>query len=133
MLRMDNRIHLHELENKVTKKDIKKDWGETCAYCGAEHTHSNPLTIDHIIPLSKGGHKTDIKNRIPSCLKCNRAKSNRSLEDWFFKQKHFNIYTYVRILKWMFPEIETSMLAKWAIYNCKSYKIPFLTPNQVQS
>lgn len=43
-----------------------------CAYCG----NTENLTIDHIIPYSKGG-KHNISNFQCLCFKCNRKKSDR--------------------------------------------------------
>ena len=39
------------------------------------------MTIDHIIPQSKGG-KDNLENTIPSCQLCNSQKSNRSVEEF---------------------------------------------------
>lgn len=52
--------------------NLKKQFNNKCAICGEE----KPLTIDHIIPLSKGG--TDyISNIQPLCRNCNSKKSNK--------------------------------------------------------
>lgn len=43
-----------------------------CAYCGA----AEPLEMDHVEPLSKGGaHSPD--NIVPACKPCNSRKGNR--------------------------------------------------------
>lgn len=43
-----------------------------CRYCGTrEH-----LTLDHIVPLSKGGHPTDLNNLIVACQSCNSRKKD---------------------------------------------------------
>lgn len=43
-----------------------------CHYC---HGHFAPseLTMDHIIPVARGG-KSDKHNVVPACLECNRKK-----------------------------------------------------------
>ena len=46
-----------------------------CAYCGIKDN----MTIDHVVPLSKGG-KHSIENIVPACAKCNSRK-HTSL-DW---------------------------------------------------
>jgi len=55
-----------------------RDHGK-CAYCGTELTlqekKPNSLTIDHVIPQSKGGPHT-WNNIVASCSTCNHAKSN---------------------------------------------------------
>src|SRR5664280_2969459 len=48
-----------------------------CAYCDKEAK----LTLDHVIPLSKGGkHSKD--NVVPACTHCNSSKGNKTLEEW---------------------------------------------------
>jgi 5-methylcytosine-specific restriction endonuclease McrA len=44
-----------------------------CAYCGEE---SKKLTIDHVLPRSKGG-KSSFENCVASCKACNSRKGNR--------------------------------------------------------
>jgi 5-methylcytosine-specific restriction endonuclease McrA len=49
----------------------------TCQYCGStEH----PLTIDHVIPRSRGG-KTEWTNVVAACVSCNRRKGNKMPAD----------------------------------------------------
>ena len=49
----------------------------TCQYCGKS---TKNLTIDHIIPRSKGGkHKWD--NVVSACVSCNHQKAEKLLED----------------------------------------------------
>ncbi len=47
---------------------------ETCAYCLGKAE-----TIDHIIPVSKGG-KSTWENCVAACFPCNSKKDNKSLE-----------------------------------------------------
>lgn len=52
----------------------------SCAYCGA----TEKLTIDHIVPFSKGGaHR--LSNFQPLCAACNRAKSDKTEEEYFVR------------------------------------------------
>jgi 5-methylcytosine-specific restriction endonuclease McrA len=46
-----------------------------CTYCGAPWTKENPLTIDHIVPLTRGGTNAR-ENLTVACYRCNRAKSD---------------------------------------------------------
>lgn len=49
----------------------------TCQYCGKKST---VLTVDHIIPKSRGGeHKWD--NVVAACTRCNCNKSNKTLSE----------------------------------------------------
>lgn len=44
-----------------------------CQYCGAT---DGQLTIDHVIPRSRGG-KTEWTNVVAACVPCNRKKGNK--------------------------------------------------------
>jgi 5-methylcytosine-specific restriction endonuclease McrA len=48
----------------------------TCVYCGAQ----NRLSVDHIMPRSKGGADTP-DNLVTACLSCNIRKSDRTPEE----------------------------------------------------
>lgn len=52
--------------------DIKRLYKYKCVYCG-EKKH---LTMDHVIPISKGGLHTK-GNILPACQSCNSVKGNR--------------------------------------------------------
>ncbi len=49
-----------------------------CQYCGEKN--KKQLTIDHIIPRSKGG-KSSFKNCVVCCKKCNMLKGDRLLSE----------------------------------------------------
>ena len=72
----------HRANFERNKKIILKTQN-VCGICGKPVDLSlkppNPLApcIDHIVPVSKGGHPSDIKNlQIAHCC-CNRAKSDK--------------------------------------------------------
>jgi 5-methylcytosine-specific restriction endonuclease McrA len=50
---------------------------DTCQYCGKR---SRDLTLDHIIPRSRGGQST-WENLVASCKTCNGKKGNRLLKE----------------------------------------------------
>lgn len=56
---------------------------DTCALCGKpvdkNLKYPDPMsaTIDHIIPIDRGGHPSDITNLQLAHMCCNRAKSNK--------------------------------------------------------
>ncbi len=57
---------------KITRRAVFARDGWTCQYCGS---HSN-LTVDHVIPRSKGG-TSSWENIVASCAPCNRRKGDR--------------------------------------------------------
>ena len=70
------RIPRHSHRRKITRRAVfaRDDW--TCQYCGAR---SN-LTVDHVIPRSKGG-TSDWENIVASCAPCNRRKGDLLLRN----------------------------------------------------
>jgi 5-methylcytosine-specific restriction endonuclease McrA len=51
-----------------------------CRWCCRKLNESN-LSIDHVIPLSRGGtHVPD--NLVACCRSCNRSKSNKLVHEW---------------------------------------------------
>jgi 5-methylcytosine-specific restriction endonuclease McrA len=51
-----------------------------CGYCGLL-TPAGELTMDHVVPLSRGGRSTK-GNVMPSCKACNTAKKQKLLMEW---------------------------------------------------
>lgn len=78
------------------RQNIKEEWGHKCAYCGEEEN----LTIDHIIPQSKGGLDTT-KNVVCCCKSCNHDKGHTHWEDWYYRQNFFTVERRNAILSWM--------------------------------
>jgi hypothetical protein len=65
------RIQFNKNSRKIFQRIAERD-GEFCRKCGA----INNLTVDHIIPLSKGGSNDDDNFQI-LCTSCNRKKGAR--------------------------------------------------------
>ncbi len=61
----------------LTRKNILKRDGHRCAYCGRGDL---PLTVDHVIPKSRGGTDT-WENLVAACLPCNNRKGDRTPEE----------------------------------------------------
>ncbi|MDZ8108164.1 MAG: HNH endonuclease [Nostoc sp. DedQUE12a] len=57
-----------------------------CQSCGKTASETN-LTIDHIIPLARGG-KNDISNLQTLCFKCNQQKTD-NIDPRF--RRHFDL------------------------------------------
>jgi 5-methylcytosine-specific restriction endonuclease McrA len=59
---------------KITRKAVLARDSWTCQYCGQRKPG---LTVDHVIPRSRGG-PSDWENIVTSCAPCNRRKGNRT-------------------------------------------------------
>lgn len=60
----------------LSKVNILKRDNYTCVYCGSK----KDLTLDHLIPKSKGGQNT-WTNLVTACFPCNHKKGARTPEE----------------------------------------------------
>ena len=65
---------LHTSDKKVRNK-VFKLYGKKCLCCGTDKN----ITIDHVIPISKGG-QNDISNYQPLCRSCNSRKNTKIID-----------------------------------------------------
>lgn len=63
------------VSNKPSRSSIYKRDENKCQYCGS----TKSLTIDHVIPKSKGGGDT-WENLVVACCSCNTKKGDKLLE-----------------------------------------------------
>lgn len=65
-----------KMKVQLNRKNIIKRDGFKCVYCGSR----SELTIDHVVPKSKGG-KTSWENLVTACMECNNTKDNKLLHE----------------------------------------------------
>jgi 5-methylcytosine-specific restriction endonuclease McrA len=70
----------------VSRKNIFLRDGERCMYCG-EKFKTSELTLDHVIPKSRGGSQS-WSNLVSCCAKDNHRKGNRTPEEAGMKLIH---------------------------------------------
>ena len=95
------------LAGKPSKKAILKRDHHTCQYCGSFKN----LTVDHIIPTSKGGTETRT-NLVAACRPCNERKGDRTIAEsgmilYTKPQPPFNRVSLI---------IKTSNVSEWRQY-----------------
>ena len=81
-----------QFSRSFLKGKLKKDGKLTCCYCkksnlriefnGMKVPHNMMATIDHIIPISKGGGVFDESNVCVCCSKCNSKKGDMGVEEF---------------------------------------------------
>jgi 5-methylcytosine-specific restriction endonuclease McrA len=67
----------------LSRKNIMMRDRYTCQYCHRTGSASD-LTLDHVIPRSRGG-ETNWENLVACCHQCNNRKGNRTPEEAGFK------------------------------------------------
>ena len=65
------------VQRKISRRALFARDGWRCMYCG---TTSGRLTLDHVVPRSKGG-ESSWENVVTSCAPCNLRKGDRLLEE----------------------------------------------------
>jgi hypothetical protein len=75
----DSRLGRGKIPREMRLEVFERD-DFTCQFCG---TKLSPelLTIDHLIPISLGGHD-EMTNYISCCSTCNQSKANTPLSDF---------------------------------------------------
>ena len=61
----------------ILDKEFRKLNQQSCFYCGSKEQ----LTIDHIIPIVRGGRHS-IGNILIACKSCNSRKSKKTIMEW---------------------------------------------------
>jgi 5-methylcytosine-specific restriction protein A len=75
-----------ERQKQQARKLRKSSWWQRkiskgiCYYCG-RHVDRNALTMDHIVPLIRGGKSTK-GNLVPACKNCNNKKKYLLPIEW---------------------------------------------------
>jgi 5-methylcytosine-specific restriction endonuclease McrA len=76
----------HRARNDFLDSELKEKGYLECYYCHRKHLRrrggkaNERATVDHIIPVSRGGGWTDQANFVVCCDSCNRKKSNHLVE-----------------------------------------------------
>ena len=65
------------VQRKISRRALFARDGWRCVYCG---TAGGRLTLDHVVPRSRGGESV-WENVVTACAPCNHRKGNRTLEE----------------------------------------------------
>ena len=77
-----------------------------CAICGKPVDFSlkfpDPMspTVDHIIPIAKGGHPSDLQNLQLAHLSCNRGKSDKVINKKYIADKSIDNRVLPQSIDW---------------------------------
>jgi 5-methylcytosine-specific restriction endonuclease McrA len=91
-IRQKNRDYIRKSKDCNIGFFTKDEWENrliefnfSCAYCYRNECELNKkLTIDHIIPISKGGLNI-IENIVPSCFSCNSSKGSKDVDEYLVR------------------------------------------------
>ena len=74
VIRLRHYIRVPYKEIPLTRRNILERDRHTCQYCNHK---GDQLTLDHVIPRSRGGGDT-WENLVAACVRCNVRKGNRT-------------------------------------------------------
>src|SRR5271170_7407830 len=103
VIRLREYRHIPHKMQTLSRKNILLRDRNSCQYCGVKF-HPSVLTLDHVIPKSKGG-RASFENLVAACPSCNRKKADKTLEECgmtlLHKPRASNIHTARFILRCM--------------------------------
>ena len=73
-------------------------YGFKCFFCKTPGD-SNSLTLEHLIPVARGGSLMDIKNHALACDKCNNEKCSLTVEEYATMVLHVPVSNFKRFGK----------------------------------
>ena len=71
------------IEVSFSRKNLYRRDGYVCQYCGT-HRPSSELSIDHVVPRSRGG-RTTWENCVLACVRCNAKKADHTPREVGFR------------------------------------------------
>lgn len=71
--------HIPQQSRALSRKNILLRDRNTCQFCGHQFPASE-LTLDHVMPRSRGGHSS-WENLVACCYQCNNRKGDRTPEE----------------------------------------------------
>lgn len=79
IIRVFTYVKLNFQKVPLTRENVFKRDDYECVYCG--NSHRRNLTIDHVVPQSKGGPNT-WDNLVTACKSCNNEKADLTLKEY---------------------------------------------------
>lgn len=119
----EGRWQIHDLlKNNIAKIQSP----DVCWYCGKKVENPKELTVDHIIPRSKGGDNS-MDNIFLVCKTCNSSKRDMDVMEWFFtKREQFPpLEVIAHYLKQINIFAESNGLLDRAIEDVSQMEMPF--------
>jgi len=77
VIRLSNYVRVPFKKVILSRKNILRRDGHRCQYCGSS---SGSLTVDHIMPRSRGGEDS-WENLVSACLRCNNRKGSHTPDE----------------------------------------------------
>lgn len=106
VIRLTRYVHIPYKGVSLTRQNIFKRDNFNCQYCGV----SRDLTLDHVIPKSKGG-RSSWDNLITACRRCNTQKGDYTPDQ-----------AGIRLMSKPFKPTYLMFLREFSGYHCEEWR-----------
>ncbi len=92
IVKLNTYVNIHRISKKpprFQKKVLFNRDAWSCQYCGKTLCY-NSLSVDHILPVSRGG-RTSWKNCVAACTSCNMRKGSKTPEEAGMKLRSYPV------------------------------------------
>lgn len=117
VVRLLRTIHVPRRMLRPNRRNLLLRDDHACQYCGFVGPASE-LTIDHVVPVSRGGAPSTWENQVVACKKCNWRKANRVPQEvglHLRRQPRPLTHEYAHILFLRYPELKVAYDALTAV------------------
>lgn len=107
IVRLLRTIHVPRRLLRPNRRNLLLRDDSTCQYCGFTGPASE-LTVDHVVPMSRGGASDRWENLVVACKRCNWRKANHRPEEvGMHLRRHPGALTqeYAHIIFLRYPEL----------------------------
>jgi 5-methylcytosine-specific restriction endonuclease McrA len=80
IVRLLTNIQIPRRMLRANRRNLLLRDDSTCQYCG-KSMPSSQLSVDHVVPTSRGGSSRSWENQVIACRRCNGRKGNRLLSE----------------------------------------------------
>lgn len=95
---------------RANRRNLLLRDGHTCQYCGLRAGPVD-LTIDHVVPVSRGGSPNSWENQVVACKRCNGRKANHLPDEVHLRLARPPkpvVQEYAHLLLLRHPEVRTA-------------------------
>lgn len=112
VIRLQHLIRRPRPRARLSRKEVFIRDSYTCQYCGIR---TRDLTLDHVVPRSKGGPHT-WENLVSACRGCNHRKGGKSVAESRMRLARSPREPKSNIYQMVYRYMENGPLDEWLIY-----------------
>jgi len=109
VIRLAHMIRRPQPRAKLSRREVFLRDDYTCQYCGV---HTRDLTLDHVMPKSRGGPHT-WENLVSACRACNHRKGGKTIEEARMRPLHMPRQPKANIYHLVYRYVQAAPLEEW--------------------